>query len=294
MASWSKSWKYPFYFQANATINLAGDDRLLHLMREADFRHISIGIETPEDDVLELARKAQCMHMPVADIIRKILSYGMAVDASFIMGFDNESEQSATMLRRCIQESGICMAMVGTLYALPDTELARRLRTEGRLFEERVTITDMDTEIDQMSSGLNFITRRARTAILRDYADTLGYIYDPSNYYKRLTYLGLHLRPQYKHRPNLPKKLKMARAFLRICYKAGMNRTTGILFWKMLFTVLLRNPKAISQVASFAALYLHFARHSRFVIDLTKEKIAEVEELGEVRYNTLMLSPIDQ
>ena len=286
---WSKSSKHPFYFAANASINLAGDDRLLQLMKEAEFRHISIGIETPDDNVLKMAQKEQNMNLPIVDIIKKIYSYGIVVDASFILGFDNETGQTARMLMNCIQESGICMAMVGTLYALPNTELARRLKRENRLFEEGTTIRDIQTEIDQMSSGLNFITKRARIEILRDYNETLKYIYDPSNYYSRLTLLGLHLKPDYRHKPTIAKGVNMARSFLIICVKVGLNRTTGALFWKLFFTIMFRNPKAIESVLSFATMFIHLAKHSQFIMDLTNKKIEHIEQLGEDKYNELML-----
>lgn len=294
IGEWSKSHKYPFYFAANASINLAGNENLLRRMKEADFRHMSIGIETADNEVLKMAKKNQSLNLPVVEIIKKIHSYGIAVDASFIMGFDNETEKTAGLLRDCVQESGICMAMIGTLYALPNTELERRLKREGRLYPESATITDIQTEIDQMSSGLNFITKRARTDILRDYMNTLESVYDPLNYYRRLTRLGLQLTPDYKHRPIFSKKLKMARSFLVICMKAGLNRTTGLLYWKMLLTVLFRNPRAIEQSLSFAAMFIHLFKHSKFILDLTRKKIAYIEQLGEEEYNTMMLSGFSQ
>jgi radical SAM superfamily enzyme YgiQ (UPF0313 family) len=294
IATWTRNHKYPFYFSANASLNLAGNDDLLRRMKEVDFRYISIGIETPDDKVLKMAHKEQSMNLPIVEIMKKIHSYGIAVDASFIMGFDNEREQTAGMLRNCIQESGICMAMIGTLYALPDTALARRLEHEGRLFRESATIRDVHTEIDQMSSGLNFITVRARADILRDYVNTLQYVYDPLNYYRRLTRLSLQLTPEHKHKPSISKGLKMARSFLIICVKVGLNSTTGILFWKMFFTVLYRNPKAIETALTFAAMFIHLSKHSQFILDLTRRKIAHIEQLGEEKYNEIMLSGINQ
>jgi len=290
IGKWTKNHKYPFYFSANTSINLAGDEKLLRRMKEADFRYISIGIETPDNRVLEMAQKKQSMNLPIVEIIKKIYSYGIAVDASFIIGFDNETEQTAAMLRDCIQESGICMAMIGTLYALPNTELARRLKREGRLFQGSTTIRDTHTEIDQMSSGLNFITIRARADILRDYMKTIKYIYDPLCYYRRLTRFGLQLAPCYKHKPSFTRGMKMARSFLIICVKVGLNRTTGVLFWKMLFTILYRNPKAIEPAVTFAAMFIHLSKHSQFIVDLTKRKLEHFEQVEEDKYNELMLS----
>ena len=289
IAEWSEKNSFPFYFQAEASLNFAGNDIFLQLMKKAEFRYLSIGLETPEDTVLEKAHKHQNMNKSIPDIIRKTLSHGIIVDASFIFGFDNETEQSARLMMNCIRDSGICMAMVGTLYALPDTQLARRLKNEGRLFQEVTRISDPSLEIDQMSSGLNFQTIRPRSAILKDYTSILNNIYDPENYYKRLTYLGLNLKPCYRHKPGTLKKIRLLRSFLMVCGKVGFNIRTGILFWKLLFTILLKNPKALEPVVGFAAMYIHLAKHARFIIELTNAKIKDIEQYGENNYNQMIL-----
>ena len=289
IAEWSEKNSYPFYFQAEASLNFAGNDMFLQLMKKAEFRYLSIGLETPEDTVLEKAHKHQNMNKSIPGIIRKILSYGIIVDASFIFGFDNETEQSARLMMNCIRDSGICMAMVGTLYALPDTQLARRLKNEGRLFQEVTRISNPSLEIDQMSSGLNFLTIRPRSDILKDYSSILNNIYDPENYYKRLTYLGLNLKPCYRYKPGTLKKIRLFRSFLIVCGKVGFNIRTGILFWKLLFTILLKNPKALEPVVGFAAMYIHLAKHARFIIELTNAKIKDIEQYGENNYDQMVL-----
>jgi radical SAM superfamily enzyme YgiQ (UPF0313 family) len=285
IAEWSERNSYPFYFQAEASLNFAGNDKLLQLMQKAEFRYLSIGLETPEDIVLEKAHKQQNMNKSIPDIIRKILSYGIIVDASFIFGFDNETEHSASLLMNCIGDSGICMAMVGTLYALPDTQLEKRLKNEGRLFQEATRISNPSLEIDQMTSGLNFQTIRPKSSILRDFASILNTIYDPENYYKRLTYLGLNLKPCYRHKPGVLKKIRLFVSFLRVCGKVGFNSRTGILFWKLLFILSFKNPKAIESVVGFAAMYIHLEKHARFIIDLTKNRIRDIEQYAGNNYN---------
>jgi radical SAM superfamily enzyme YgiQ (UPF0313 family) len=289
IAEWSEKNSYPFYFQAEASLNFAGSDILLHLMKNAEFRYLSIGLETPEDSVLEKANKHQNMNQDVPAIIRKILSYGIIVDASFIFGFDNETEKSARLMMDCIRDSGICMAMVGTLYALPDTQLARRLKNEGRLSQEVTRISNPSMEIDQMSSGLNFRTIRPRSDILKDYISILTNIYDPVNYYRRLTYLGLYLKPYYRYKSGILKKIRLIGSFLKVCSKVGFNTRTGTLFWKLLFTILLKNPKALEPVVSFAAMYIHLEKHTRFIIEVTNNKIRNIEQYGENNYNQLIL-----
>lgn len=277
IAGWSERRRYPFYFAAESSLDLAGKDDLLQLMKNAGFRYLSIGVETPEDEVLMLAQKDQNKNLAITEIMNKIFKYGIVVDASFILGFDNETEKTADNMMQCIQEAGICMAMVGTLFVLPNTQLSDRLKREGRLLAEGTIVRDTATEIDQMSSGLNFLTVREKAVILRDYVKILNYIYHPVNYYERLTYLGLRLKPASKYRPGPGGRLKMVKAFLRICSKAGFNRTTGSLFWKLLFTILVHNPRALEMVVGLAAMYIHLSGHSQFITELTNNRINVME-----------------
>ncbi len=289
LGEWSETNHYPFYFGTEAPFNIADDEDLLRMMKDVDFRFINIGIESPEDEVLKLAHKEQNLQRPIVKTIKKIYSFGMIVDSGFIIGFDNENDQTAEKIINCIQDSGICMAMIGTLYALPNTQLAKRLKKEGRLFEESTPTADHEIKIDQMSSGLNFMTARPRVDILRDFVRILKYVYDPGHYYQRVTSTSLNLNPANKYRPGISGTLKNAYIFSKVCIKAGFDRTTGWYYWKMLLTVLFRNPRAIESAVTLAVLFVHFQKQSRFIIDRTNKKINDIERCGEDFINRSML-----
>jgi len=285
MKGWSKKNNYPFYYGIETSINLADDEELLQMMRDVDFRLVFIGIETPEDEVLEKANKKINMNRSVVEATKKISSYGMVVNAGFIIGFDNENGQSSKRMIGCIQDSGICTAMLGLMYALPNTMLTKRLQREGRLFEEFSIFTDNKTQIDQASSGLNFITARPRIDILRDFVDVLSYIYKPEHYYERIIRTCLNLKVTNKYKHNFKKTFKNLRSFSRIVRQVGFNGVTGKLFWKMFFTVLFKNPKAIEWGISLTAMFIHFYKHSNFIVDLTNKQIDYIDKYGEDVYN---------
>ena len=284
VGKWSRDNKYPFYFGAEVTLNLIDDDKLLQLAKDVDFRFISIGIETPDDFILQKIQKKQNVGKSIPQVIKKIYSYGIVVDASFILGFDHEDEKTADKLINCIQDSGICMAMIGTLYALPNTQLIRRLKKEGRLKEDDTVIKNENIEIDQMSSGLNFITSRPRVEILSDYIKILKYLYDPANYYQRLINTGLNLKRNGKYKPDTATALKLIRAFLILCVKAGFNKATSKLYWQTVFIILIKNPKALELVLSLAAMYIHLSKQFQFIIKLTEKKIDYIKNYGEESY----------
>jgi len=278
---WSEAHGHPFYFSTEASIDFTDDDELLRMMQDVDFRYVFVGVETPEDEALKQAQKTQNVNRPLTENMRKIYAHGMIVNGGFILGFDSETDRTADKMIRCIQDSGICMAMLGTLYALPNTQLTRRLRREGRLFEDGSKQRDNGTEIDQMTSGLNFVTARPRSKVLEDYVRVLDHIYNPKRYYERITYTALNLKRVDKYRPSFGRMLNSARAFLRLCGKTGFNRRTGRLFWKLVFTVLFRNPRAVESAVNLAAMFIHFEKQCKFIVENTQRRLAHIKEHGE-------------
>jgi radical SAM superfamily enzyme YgiQ (UPF0313 family) len=288
---WTIKRKYPFFFTTEASINLAEDDELLQLMKDVDFRYVFLGIETPENETLALNHKNQNVDKSITDAVLKIMSYGIICNGGFIIGFDSDSPNIANNMITCIQDSGICMAMVGQLYGLPNTQLTRRLEAEGRLFQNRSKALD-ENDIDQSTSGLNFITKIPRTEVMRNFVKVLEHIYEPKNYYNRIIYNGLHLKPHYRHTPNFKTLLKNMRSFLRVCKHAGFNNETGFLYWKMFFTILFRNPKGIEAGVNLAAMFIHFASQKKYVVSSINDIIKETEAEGEAAIYKRMVSPI--
>ena len=67
--------------------------------------------------------------------VRRIYAAGVDILAGFIIGFDRDTPASFEVQKRFIERSGIMVAMVGLLTALPKTPLFERLKREGRLVE---------------------------------------------------------------------------------------------------------------------------------------------------------------
>src|SRR5512138_1270415 len=65
--------------------------------------------------------------------VRRIYAAGIDILAGFIVGFDRDTTATFAAQRRFIVDSGIIVAMVGLLTALPKTPLFERLAREGRL-----------------------------------------------------------------------------------------------------------------------------------------------------------------
>src|SRR3989440_1961877 len=89
LAEWQKRNGYPFSLLTESSVNLADDEPLLDCMRDAGFRRVFLGIETPVEESLKEAQKFQ-NRGNLLDSVEKIQSYGMEVMAGFIVGVDKK------------------------------------------------------------------------------------------------------------------------------------------------------------------------------------------------------------
>ncbi len=122
-------------FGTEASLNLADDPELLELLRAAGFEWAFLGLETPDAQTLREAAKTQNTTGDMLGAVRRIHAAGIDVLAGFIVGFDRDTPAVFGQQRRFILDSGIMVAMVGLLTALPRTPLYNRLKREGRLVE---------------------------------------------------------------------------------------------------------------------------------------------------------------
>ena len=162
LVEWQKKHGYPFSLLTEASVNLADDDDLLTAMKDAGFRRVFLGIETPVEEVKE-AQKSQ-NRGNLLNSVRKIQNHGMEVMGGFIVGFDNDPDDIFERQIKFIRESRDSMAMVGMLNALPDTQLWKRLEKEGRLLGD-------DASGNNTVATLNFIPKMDAETLIAGYKD---------------------------------------------------------------------------------------------------------------------------
>jgi hopanoid C-2 methylase len=133
LVAWQTHNRYPLRFACEATLNLAKNDRVLELMREAGFITVFCGIETPEPAALHAIAKDHNLRLPILESVRRINSYGLEVVSGIILGLDTDGPDTADRIIEFIRASHIPMLTINVLYALPKTPLWRRLEAEGRL-----------------------------------------------------------------------------------------------------------------------------------------------------------------
>jgi len=276
---WSTKHDFPFFFSTEASINLADEEELMQLMQDVDFRYVFVGIESADDEVLESTHKKPNINRKFNDDLRKIYSHGMVVNGGFIIGFDGETSASARKIADTVCNGMICMAMIGLLYALPRTQLTRRLKKENRFdrivdHHDRITASD----IDQTSSGLNFVTKRPRSEILADYVYVLSRVYSKEEYFDRCLKLCLTLRRKSLHKVLWKERKIGLRALMRLVIKLGFSRRTFYHFWRNFFVTLAKRPSSVEEMVNLMAMYLHFRKQTDHIIGLINDRMDSVPD----------------
>ena len=279
LKAWLERNDYPFEFTTEASVNLADDDDFLKAMSEANFVGVFVGIESPDPDTLVAMKKKQNTRRSLVESIHKIYAAGIFVTAGFIVGFDSEKGSIADGMIKLIEEAAIPVCMVGLLYALPNTQLTRRLTKEGRLHP--VPDSYLPGSADQCTQGLNFDTLRPREEILLDYKRILEKVYEPAAYAGRLERLTALLDNSHRKRQTdagLSRRRFDGREMIsRIITNLPEPRE---LFWPVLTRCVSSNPQSARWIVALTALYLHLGPFSRYVIGQIEQKIEDLEPIA--------------
>ena len=268
---WLERYDYPFEFTTEASLNLADDAELLRLMNEANFVGVFVGIESPDTETLIQMKKKQNTRRNIAQSVHRIYAAGMFVTAGFIVGFDTEKDGMAEAMVALLEEAAIPVCMVGLLYALPNTQLTRRLAREGRL---RPTPELASGHADQCTLGLNFDTLRPRQEILLDYKRILEKAYDPVAYAGRLQRLvGLLDNSNRKRQTVMRDSLRKFDIVRRVIDDLPERD----LFRPIIVQCGTTNPSSWRYIVTLMAWYLHLGPFSRYVMEQIDLRIADLE-----------------
>lgn len=238
-------------FATQVTVNLADDPELMEMMLEAGFRHIFIGIETPEEDSLVACKKGQNTRRDLLENVRQLQRAGFIVTAGFIVGFDTDTPSVFQRQIDFIQEGGIVIATINLLKAPPGTELHERMKREGRLIEP----------FDFDEGKTNIVPAMDADMLHRGYRAILNHIYSPRYVYQRArTFLQENPRAKVENPVSRGLHLRDGRTFFRILFHIGMSGEERTYFWKLLLWTLFNRPKRLILAFSFAVLMYQFRK----------------------------------
>jgi len=252
LAVWRTGSRTNFGFITEASLNLADDPELMQLMKDAGFVSVFLGIETPDESGLLAANKLQNTRRSLLESVATIQSYGMQVMGGFILGFDTDREDIFDRMTEFIQKSGIPVAMVGLLQAMPGTQLFRRLRREGRILH-----TDAG---NNTSISLNFLPRMDATKLLEGYRSVLKQIYSSEAYYQRVKlYLSrVQAAPRENHLKQRWLTAANMRALVTSIIRQGVFGRQRWSYWKLFAAAATRYRHSFGTAMTLMVMGHHF------------------------------------
>ena len=255
LVAWQIEHGYPLQFTCEATLNIAKQTGILALMREACFKAIFVGIETPEADALKAMRKEHNAALPMMQAVETINRYGMEITAGIILGLDTDTADTETRLADFIDLSRIPILTINLLQALPKTPLWERLARADRLVDD-----------PGLESNVRFL--RPYDEVLGLWRRAIARAYDPERLFARFadqverTYLH-RLVPPVRGRLTLG-NLKFAAIFaFRILYYVGIKSDYSQPFWRAARLALRRGQiDAVFAIAFVGHHLIEFTREA--------------------------------
>jgi radical SAM superfamily enzyme YgiQ (UPF0313 family) len=253
LIDWQRAHRHPFVFLTEASINLADDEELMHLMSAANFSKVFLGLETPNADSLTECGKIQNTGRSLTEAVKQIHRHGMQVMGGFIVGFDNDRESIFDAQVKFIQEAGVVTAMVGLLTAMPQTRLWYRLKAEGRL---------VATSSGENTDGqINYIPKMKREHLLQGYRGIMTKIYSHKHYYRRINTFIKTYRPTARNRFSY----NDFHAFFRSTWRIGVISRARFHYWWLLIRTTFTRTRSLPVAVELAIMGLHYEKMSRRV-----------------------------
>jgi radical SAM superfamily enzyme YgiQ (UPF0313 family) len=287
LTPWMKSRGEPFSFMTQVSVNLGQDLEMIDLMTDANFAEVFVGIESPDEDVLTLNRKYQNVRNPLRESLNNINENGLSVVGSFIIGFDGEKKGAGQRICSFVEESNIPIVMVNMLQAAPETRLWNRLKSEGRLLEDRFIPENT------LVGMFNFVPTRPESEILEEYRHIWEYVYEPSRFLARAYRYFLAMRPTRRALamskgealpPEVPRSRESLRkvfldlwALVNIIWSHGIRPSYRLQFWKGLFGLWRNNPSRLKKYLVNCAIAVDMF-HVRDIISNNQKMNGETRE----------------
>lgn len=212
LVEYQKKNGYPVEFSTELTINVAHQPDLLELMQEANFYSVFVGIESPRMESLVETKKLQNTRRKMTEDIERIQSHHISVCAGMIVGFDSDDKLIFKEQYDYLQDLAIPFTTCGTLMALPNTPLLKRLKEEGRLLD-----FEWAEVIGHGAADCNFIPKNMTLEELRHgYNWLIRCLYSYESYGDRLIKVLSRYRPLKKEHKRADLNIYFAKLLFKV------------------------------------------------------------------------------
>jgi radical SAM superfamily enzyme YgiQ (UPF0313 family) len=135
--------KYELKWMGFCTLQIARNPELLALARESGCISLFIGFESLNQDNLDGARKTFLDTNELIALIKRIQDHEIGIQGAFIFGFDHDDEDVFRRTVDFVHENHIELPTFSILTPFPGTPLRKRLKEEGRIFDDHWPHYDM-------------------------------------------------------------------------------------------------------------------------------------------------------
>lgn len=125
-----------------STLNIADDDETFEALKRSGCEGLLLGLENLSQDTMRNIGKPSNRVSEYRRQIGKLRECGIASLGCFVLGFDEDTEQSIRQTVAAIPSLGLDLVRFSVLTPLPGTSLHRRMESEGRILTDDLSLYD--------------------------------------------------------------------------------------------------------------------------------------------------------
>ena len=141
------------------SIDIAKNKNLLKLMKKSGCVLVLIGFESLNiENLKQMGKAANIKNNDYSEVIDNIYDAGIMIYGTFVIGYDNDTKETADKLCEFAIKNNFAIANFNPLMPMPGTKLYERMKAENRLTYEKWWLDDNYSYGDAMLKPKNMTT----------------------------------------------------------------------------------------------------------------------------------------
>jgi len=160
---------YRKWWSSQATLQAGGDDEFLEAAARSGCKQLFLGLESiAQQSMVEVNKRFNRVE-EYLEVIKRIHSYGIAVQVGIVFGFDHDTPHIFKATIDFLEEAGVQNATFNILTPFPGTPLFRRMEAEGRILtrdwrkyngREAVVYQPAQMSVAELLDGYRYANKR--------------------------------------------------------------------------------------------------------------------------------------
>jgi len=160
---------YKKWWSSQVSVLAGTDDEFLSLAARSGCKQLFIGFESISQKSLDSVQKGFNRTDDYVGIVKRIHAHGIAVQAGFVFGFDDDTPDVFDKTIEFLENTGIQNATFHILTPYPGTPLNKRLQSEGRILNHdwsnynartNVVFTPRHMSCEELLEGFDRVNQR--------------------------------------------------------------------------------------------------------------------------------------